>query len=64
MQETRAIKKYSVLELLELEKTVKQAIKEFGPAWLVRLWDMGGDRISLTAAETLKLSKKTIYLSL
>lgn len=45
-QETRMIRKYSGLELLELQ-TFKQATKELVRVWLVRLWVTGVDVLSL-----------------
>lgn len=39
------------LGLLELGESFKQSMKDFLTAWLVRLWDVPADRISLSAAE-------------
>lgn len=39
-------KKYSILELLELEKTSEQAVEEPVSSWLEKLWDMGVGGIS------------------
>ena len=52
---------YSALELLELGKMFKQAIKEPLTTCLMRLWDMGTERISLRAAKAEKLSNITTH---
>lgn len=47
MQGTRGMRRHLVAsELQGLGKTSKEAEKEPGSAWLVRLWNMGGDEIS------------------
>lgn len=45
------IRELSMPGLLELGESFKQSMKDFLAAWLVRLWDAGADRISLSAAE-------------
>lgn len=45
------IRELSMPGLLELGESFKQSMKDFLTAWLVRLWDAGADRISLSAAE-------------
>ena len=40
-----------MLGLLELGESFKQSMRDFLTTWLVRLWDAGADRISLSAAE-------------
>lgn len=50
MQKPSVIKKYSALELLELGKTFKQVTEDPFSGWLVRLWDVGVDGISVTVA--------------
>lgn len=61
MQETRKLRECSALELLDFGKTFKQATEEPVTAWLVRLWDMGVNRVSLTAMEVENLSNITSH---
>lgn len=44
------IRKYSAFEMLEFWETFKQAMKKL-IVWLVRLWYIGVDGISLTTME-------------
>lgn len=64
VQETRKISKYSTLELLELGKKFKQAMKKTLTTLLVKLWDMGADGTILSSAEAEKLSNVMIHPSL
>lgn len=58
------IREHSMLGLLELGESFKQSMKDSLMAWLVRLWDVGADRISPSAAEAEERKDMTTHPSL
>ena len=58
------MREYTLTELIDIATKLQQKARESIQAWLVWLWDMGGNGISLTSQEVEKMSNITIQPAL
>ena len=55
------IREYTPTELMDMAAKSQQKAQKSIQAWVVHLWDPGGDGVSLTAQEAEKMSSTTTH---